>query len=120
MRCRHCGDPIEYADFGAWVDENGLRSCAPKALRHEPDWIHDEAERDKPARPEPLPKGVTDAEARTPRHGDRAEAGRPDVWCAPCRNWHALEPCPLDAEDYARWRATTSGTEADYIAERER
>lgn len=32
------------------------------------------------------------------------------------------EPLPKgvsDAEDYARWRASNSGTEADYIAERE-
>lgn len=36
-RCRHCGDPIVYADFGAWVDVNGLQSCAPLAARHEPE-----------------------------------------------------------------------------------
>lgn len=31
----------------------------------------------------------------TPKHGQRAKGGRPDVWCVPCRNWHAQEPCPL-------------------------
>lgn len=65
-RCRHCGDPIEYADFGAWVDENGLRSCAPLALRHEPE------------HPEPLPRGVVEAE-----HAADCPASR-GVWRCIC------------------------------------
>lgn len=94
MRCRHCGTAIGVrVGDTVWVDLGGSPYCAPSGPGHTPEDPEPElrqcgdcgrtlVEYGGPERPEPLPRGVT------------------------------------DAEDYARWRATNSGTEADYLAER--